>query len=445
MQNRFNRIWAVPVSLLLIIGLYYIPPIHSRLAWRLESLRTQIKYLLNPPDEAVFQPSQQTQIDLAVTKMIQTLQATLTPQAGTSASATLTPQPGPTLQPTVTTTPLPATVMLSGVKYETQHGRLNYCGPTNFSMALTYWGWGGNRDVIGKAVMPVNEKDKNVMPYELQDYIADNVPGMTSVVRYGGDIDLLKRMVAAGFPVVAEKGIYEVDINGKYSWMGHYAFVTGYDETQQEIIYQDSYETDPTNPGPNRHIKYSTFIEGWRAFDYVFVIVFPVDKESQVMTLLGPYADEQWASQHALSVAQTEAQTLADIDRFFAWFNVGTSNVALLQYTDAAVAYDYAFTVYAGLDVNDSVRPYRMLWYQTGPYKAYFYINRFADVINLANTTLNDTISEPVLEESLYWRGRAYYMAGKTDLAVKDYRAALKVHPKWLPATQALQDLGIQP
>ncbi len=445
MQNRFNRIWAVPVSLLLIVGLYYIPPIHSRLAWRLESLRTQIKYLINPPDEAVFQPSQQTQIDLAVTKMIQTLQATLTPQAGTFASATLTPQPGPTLQPTVTTTPLPATVMLSGVKYETQHGRLNYCGPTNFSMALTYWGWGGNRDVIGKAVMPVNEKDKNVMPYELQDYIADNVPGMTSVVRYGGDIDLLKRMVAAGFPVVAEKGIYEVDINGKYSWMGHYAFVTGYDETQQEIIYQDSYETDPTNPGPNRHIKYSTFIEGWRAFDYVFVIVFPVDKESQVMTLLGPYADEQWASQHALSVAQTEAQTLADIDRFFAWFNVGTSNVALLQYTDAAVAYDYAFTVYAGLDVNDSVRPYRMLWYQTGPYKAYFYINRFADVINLANTTLNDTISEPVLEESLYWRGRAYYMAGKTDLAVKDYRAALKVHPKWLPATQALQDLGIQP
>jgi hypothetical protein len=36
-------------------------------------------------------------------------------------------------------------------------------------------------------------------------------------------------------------------------------------------------------------------------------------------------------------------------------------------------------------------------------------------------------------------------MAGKTDLAVKDYRAALKNHPNWLPATQALQDLGMQP
>jgi tetratricopeptide (TPR) repeat protein len=313
-------------------------------------------------------------------------------------------------------------------------------------MALTYWGWNGNRDVVGKVVMPVSEKDKNVMPYELQDYIIDNVPGMSSVIRYGGDLDTLKRLVAGGFPVVAEKGIYEVDINGKYSWMGHYAFVTGYDEKTQEIIYQDTYQPDPAkNPGPNRHIKYSTFLEDWRAFNYLFMVVYPNEKEGEVRTLLGPLADEQLASQHALSVAQTEAQTLEDIDRFFAWFNVGTSHVALLQYADAAIAYDYAFNIYADLNVNDSVRPYRMMWYQTGPYKAYFYTNRFADVINLADTTLNDTIAQPVLEESLYWRGRAYYMAGKTDLAVKDYRAALGVHPKWVVATQALQDLGMQP
>ena len=442
MQNRFSRAWAIPIALIVLIGLYYLPPIHSRLAWRLDSLRTHIKYMVNPPDEAIFRPTQQAQVNLAVTKMILTLQATLTPEAASVAS---TSQPGPTLQPTIAATPLPATVMLEGVKYEHQHGRLNYCGPANFSMALTYWGWTGNRDVIGKAVKPT-DKDKNVMPYELQDYITDNVPGMTSVIRYGGDIDLLKRMVSGGFPVVVEKGIYETDINGKYSWMGHYAFVTGYDDTTGDIIYQDTYQPDPkTNPGPNRHIKYSTFSEGWRAFDFIFVVVYPVDKESQVMSLLGPYADDQWASQHALTVAQTETQTLSDIDRFFAWFNVGTSQVALLQYADAAISYDYAFNVYAGLDINDSVRPYRMMWYQTGPYKAYYYSNRFADVINLADTTLNDTIAEPVLEESLYWRGRAYYMAGKTDLAVKDYRASLTVHPQWLPATEALQDLGVQP
>ncbi len=440
MQNRFNRIWAIPISIVLLVGLYYVPPIHSRLAWRVDALRTQIKYLVNPPEEAVFRPTQQAQVDVAVTKMIQTLQATMTPQPIGSASGAATA----VLKPTITATPLPATVMLEKIKYEHQHGRLNYCGPANFSMALTYWGWDGNRDVIGKAVKPT-DKDKNVMPYELQDYIIDNVPGMTSAVRYGGDIDMLKRMVSAGFPVVVEKGIYELDVNGKYGWMGHYAFVTGYDETRKEIIYQDTYQPAGAAPGPNRHIKYSTFLEGWRAFNFVFVVVYPVDKEQQVMTLLGPFADDEWSSRHALSVAQSEAQTLTDIDRFFAWFNTGTSHIALFQYADAAIAYDYAFNIYADLDTNDSVRPYRMMWYQTGPYKAYYYTNRFADVINLADTTLNDTIAEPVLEESLYWRGQAYYMAGKTDLAVKDYRAALAVHPKWIPATQALQDLGIQP
>ena len=442
--KRFNRKWAIPAVFIFVISAYYLPPIHSRLAWRLEALRTNIKYLINPPDEAVFQPQQQNQLDIAVTKMMQTLQATLTPQPSAALASTATLPSGPTAKPTIPSTPLPATVMLSGVKYETQHGRLNYCGATNFSMALTYWGWKGNRDVIGKVVMPVNEKDKNVMPYELQDYITDNVPGMASVIRYGGDIDMLKRMVAAGFPVVTEKGIYETDLNGKYSWMGHYAFVTGYDETSQEIIYQDTYG-NPSNPGENRHIKYSTFNEGWRAFDYVFIVVYPMEKQNEVMSLLGPLADETQAARHALSVAQAEAQTLTDIDQYYAWFNVGTSHVVLFEYVDAAAAYDYAFNLYANLNVEDSVRPYRMMWYQTGPYKAYYYTNRFSDVINLAGTTLNETIAEPVLEESLYWRGQAYYMAGKTDLAVKDYRDALKVHPKWIVATQALQDLGMQP
>jgi hypothetical protein len=36
-------------------------------------------------------------------------------------------------------------------------------------------------------------------------------------------------------------------------------------------------------------------------------------------------------------------------------------------------------------------------------------------------------------------------MAGDTQKAINDYRAALKVHPNWLPAVQALQDLGITP
>lgn len=269
---------------------------------------------------------------------------------------------------------------------------------------------------------------------------------MTSIIRNGGDFETLKRLISAGYPVIAEKGIYEVDLNGKFSWMGHYAFITGYDDAAQVIIYQDSYQPDPeTNPGPNRRMGYDAFVEGWRAFNYVFVVVFPAEKQAEVLALLGPLADETQANRRALEIAKAESQTLYGIDQFFAWFNIGTSHVDLLEYADAATAYDYAFSLYAQLNVDDTARPYRMMWYQTGPYKAYYYTNRFTDVINLADTTLNDTIAEPVLEESLYWRGRAYVMAGDTNRAVKDFMAALKIHPKWEPAVQALQELGLQP
>jgi hypothetical protein len=435
MRKYFRYVWVLPLLLILAIGVYYIPPVHDRLAWRIDEARTRMKYFFNPPDQAVFQPGGGT--NLTIETVIATTRAeyqlTLTPQA------TFTPQPGPTVVPTITPTPLPASVMLKGVKYEDQHNRWNYCGPANFSMALTFWGWDGNRDIVGKAVKP-SDKDKNVMPYELQDFVAANVPKMGTVMRYGGDVDMLKRLLSAGFPVMAEKGYYERDYTGKIGWMGHYQFVTGYDDATHEVVVQDTY-----NDGPNFHINYEKFMNGWRSFNYVFVVVYPVERENEVLTLLGDLADQDTASRHALSVAELEGQKLTGIDRFFAWFNMGTSHVALREYVDAAAAYDNAFLIYNGLESNSTTRPYRMLWYQTGPYWAYYYSARYADVINLATTTLEDTVASPDLEESLLWRGRAYYMAGQTNLAVQDYRAALKVHPKWQPAIQALQDLGLQP
>ena len=290
MRKNFRRNWILPFALLLAIGIYYLPPVHSRLSWRLENLRTRIVYFFNPPDEAVFQPDSQVDIESAVATTRAEFELTLTPEA------TLTPKPGPTPMPTITPTLLPATVKLDGVKYEDQHNRWNYCGPANFSMALTYWGWDGNRDVVGKAIKP-SDKDKNVMPYELQDFVADNVPSMHTVMRYGGDIDTLKRLISAGFPVVAEKGYYELDYTGKMGWMGHYQFLTGYDDANDTVIAQDTYLD-----GPNFPISYDDFMEGWRAFNYVFVVVYPAERENEIMTLLGPLANADDAARHALPV-----------------------------------------------------------------------------------------------------------------------------------------------
>lgn len=451
--KKINKLWLIPLGLLLAIGVYFLPPVHDRLSTRVDLLRARIIYFFNPPNEAVFQPSGETA--LTIETVIATTRAeyllTLTPPA------TPTLKAGPTPIPTITSAPLPDSVILPGVIYVDQHNRWNYCGPANLTMALNFWGWDGDRDDVARVVKPGSGDpsknfieqglpDKNVMPYELVDFVNENTE-YRALSRYGGDVELVKKLLAAGFPVIVEKGYYERDYNGKIDWLGHYLFTTGYDDARGGFIVQDANLRDEKlNPiGKDLLSKYKEYEDNWRSFNYLFLVIYPSDREAEVLDLLGPWEDERWASQHALELAQKDIQSLKGNDLFFAWFNKGTSHVALQQYVDASTAYDQAFTVYASWKIDVGNRPFRMMWYQTGPYFAYYYAARYQDVISLANTTLNDTISTPTLEESLLWRGRAYYMAGDTQSAVEDYRAALRVHVNWPPAVQALQELGLQP
>jgi Peptidase_C39 like family len=451
--TKLNKLWLIPIALVLGIAVYYIPPVHDRLATRVDLLRTRIIYFFKPPSEAVFQPVEQNPLSIqtALVTARTEIAMTVTPQVDTTAVTTSTPNQGPTPTATITSAPIPASVILPGVIYVDQHGRWNYCGPANLTMALNFWGWKGNRDDVAKVVKPGSGDktksfidqglpDKNVMPYELVDFVNEHTE-YRALLRNGGDENLIKRLIAAGFPVIVEKGYYEADYTGKIDWLGHYLFTTGYDDARGGFTVQDAY----IKPGKNMFSDYPTYQDGWRSFNYLFMVVYPADRETDVMNVLGPWSDETWASKHALELADKETQTLKGNSLFFAWFNKGSSHVALQEYVDAASAYDQAFISYAAWDVKKANRPFRMMWYQTGPYFAYFYSQRYQDVINLANTTLNDTISTPSLEESLLWRGRAYYQIGNTQAAVDDFRATLKIHTRWQPAIEALQDLGLQP
>jgi len=436
---------AIPALIVLALILYQIPPIHRRLAWRVEDLQAKIKYALNPPDEAVFVPGEGA--DSTTVAPLYT--PTLTVQLPTPEGPTATLEP--TLLPTISPTPLPNFVSLDGVVYVDQHGRWNYCGPANLTMALNYLGWPGDRDDVARVVKPgiqdpsidfiqQGRLDKNVMPYEMANFVIDETD-FNIVVRYGGDIVLLQRLIANGFPVLIEKGYYEADYTGKVAWLGHYLFVTGYDQASGEFIVQDAY----LEPGENVRSSTADFLDGWRSFNYLFMLIYPPDREAELFDLLGPWLDPAWSSLHALEIAEEEIGTFEGINDFFAWFNKGTSHVKLQQYVDAAAAYDNAFTLYARLGNDDTERPYRIMWYQTGPYWAYFYAGRYQDVINLANTTLYETISQPTLEESLYWRGQAYLAAGEIDKAIVDFREAVYLNYKFSAGLAALEQLGVSP
>ena len=445
-----TAILAIIIILFLCLGgilIYNLPPVHTRLGTRIDELEAKVKYALNPPDEAVFIPQQQ----VALTPTLPTQTATALPPTPTATLPGPTETPVPSATPTITATPVPEAVSLNGVVYVDQHGRWNYCGPANLTMALKFWGWPGTRDDVAAVVKPGiidldldfiqrGKFDKNVMPYEMADFVANNTD-FNVVVRSGGDIELIKRLIAGGFPVLVEKGYFEADYTGKVAWMGHYLFVTGYDENKGEFTVQDAY----LKPGKDMKSDYQTFIDGWRSFNYLFMVVYPPDREPEVFNLLGDWADPTWANQHALETAEAEIQTQTGINEFFAWFNKGSSLVNLIDYNGAATAYDQAFTLYSQLENDDTQRPYRIMWYQTGPYWAYFYTGRYQDTINLANTTLYDTIAEPTLEESLYWRGQAYLALGQTNEAVVDFREAVRLNPNFSPGINMLVQLGVSP
>jgi tetratricopeptide (TPR) repeat protein len=448
-RNTWKIILLIAALLVLAPVIYRLPPVYSRLSWRVNEFRTRLIYSLNPPDEAVFIPKDQ-QIAEVVEATLQALglEGVSTP----TPTATIEPiNPGPTATPTITPTPLPGFVDLrEQVTYVDQHGRWNYCGPANLTMALKFWGWTGNRDQVAEVVKPGPDDpdmdyidrtlvDKNVMPYEMVDFVNEETE-LSALSRYGGDMALVKNFLANGFPVLIEKGYYEYSsISRNVAWMGHYLFITGYDEAQQSFIVQDAYLT----PGENLYVPYDQFETQWRFFNYIFILVYPQSQEGEIMELLGPWADKQWADRHALDVANQEISELSGTDLYFAWYNKGTSHVQLYEYVDAAFAYDYSFLLYA--DLPEEERPYRILWYETGPYFAYFYSGRYQDVIDLANNTLYETIVDPTLEESFYWRGMARLEIGEIDNAIADFRESVRLNPNFDPGWSMLEQLGVSP
>jgi tetratricopeptide (TPR) repeat protein len=131
---------------------------------------------------------------------------------------------------------------------------------------------------------------------------------------------------------------------------------------------------------------------------------------------------------NALAVAH--AEIAANPEDPYAWFNAGTNYVGLGQFEQAAAAYDQARLLKL---------PWRMLWYQFGPFEAYLHVGRYQDVVNLADANLKTT---PNLEESYYYRALARQALGDQAGWREDLRKALHYNPHFDVAARLLGDLG---
>lgn len=347
-------------------------------------------------------------------------------------SPTITPSltPIPTIQPSPTATdvPLPRQVVIDGIGIIPQ--KFNNCGPANLTMVMSFYGHNRDQLDVGGAVKP-NYDDRNVSPEELIRYVNEETP-LLAAWYSGGDAMILKRLLAEGYPVMVEKGLF---LNEQQGWMGHYLTLYGYDDAERVFLSHDTYLGPWDSSG--RPIDFEQLEEQWAQFNYTFVLVYPPDREDDLAELLGKDMMEPELMWQKAALKGKEV-TEADPQNAFAWFNLGSSLTYLAEqtgdddlYHSAAAAFDEAFTI--GL-------PWRMLWYQFKPYVAYLAAGRIDDVLSLTEVTLTNHGGKEV-EETYLYRGHALLVSGEQKRARDAYNRALSLNPIFVQAQRALDEL----
>jgi tetratricopeptide (TPR) repeat protein len=267
-----------------------------------------------------------------------------------------------------------------------------------------------------------HKDDKNVMPEELAAYARGQ--GYMAEVRINGNVDLLRLLLSNGIPILIESWAVPEPDNG----MGHYRLLTGYNDEGQYWIAYDSYIAfgliNPDGDYRGIRIPYNDMDHLWSAFNRLYVLVYPTAQAPLIQSVLGATFDQNAMWQQALTQAQTTVQQQPD--DAFGWFNLGSDQVAFKNYASAVDAYDHARQL--GL-------PWRMMWYQYGPFQAYYQVGRYADIMALTDEVLAKTES---IEEIHLWRGWALKAQGQIDAARQSWQKALDLNPNFAPARDAL-------
>lgn len=353
-----------------------------------------------------------------------------------SAFPTLTPTPfvGNAVLPTATNTPRPtATNAPLPIRYYLPNPIVrepqgwNNCGPANLVQGLRVLGYETKQRDVAAWLKP-NSDDANVSPWQMEAYVNRFTP-LRALVRVNGTLDLMKRLIYNDFGVIIETGLYDE----RNQWLGHYVTLVGWDDVGDPnrggFLY--GLDTLENNGADGKGVReyYANLDTRWKHFNRIYLVIYRPEQEGRLRELLGEAFDERMNAEQALVRALQE--TKLNPNDQFAWFNVGSSYVLLGEYRYAAQAYDLARARGGGW-------PWRMLWYQFGPFKAYYMIGDHQTVIDLANSVIQRSQH---IEETFYYRSLAYAALGKMNLAIVDMQRAVRDNGNLQAAVDALSRL----
>ena len=342
------------------------------------------------------------------------------PTAAPSPEPTVTPpillSPTPTITPTPIYTPAAQFVNLTGYTHNWQEW--NNCGPATLATYLSYLGKGVTQFDTAEILKP-NESDKNVRVDEIVAYVESRFPDLVVTPILNGSSETMRILLSNGYPVMLQTWLEEDPDDG----MGHFRFLVGYDEKTNEWIVSDSYVSENvSSPYEGIRISDEEFINHWSVFGHIYILIHRPEDSLMIESIIGGDLDPEF--NRATAFADYSARLQTEPENPFVWLTMGDLLLAEGRSAEAVQAYDQARTI--GL-------PWRMFWYSFGIFEAYMAVERYEDVVSLADATIK---SGGAGEELYYWKGIGHRALGEEAEAKAAFRQALW----WNPSHQASRD-----
>jgi hypothetical protein len=325
------------------------------------------------------------------------------------------PNPSPTPSPQLVTPPVQKILPTTYHIFQT----FNNCGPASLSMALAIYGINVTQQELGQELRPYqntggDNDDKSVTLEELGEKGRDF--GFIPYHRPNGNIDLIQMFIGYDMPVITRTTTTITED------IGHYRVVKGYDDTTGEIIQDDSLQNK------NLRYKINDFNLLWQKFNYEYLVLVPPDKVEIADAILGKEVNEKVAWENAVNNARLQLQQ--NPNDIYAQFNL---SVALYNIGD----YHGSVTEFEKVEHQ---LPFRTLWYQIEPIKAYFELGNYGRVFQITDKILNN--HNRAFSELYLIRGEIYRLQGNLEAARSEFEKAVFYNQNLEVAQQALDSLN---
>ena len=295
----------------------------------------------------------------------------------------------------------------------------NNCGPAALSMALRFYGVNVSQAQLGNDLRPYqvaggDNDDKSVTLDELGEKAKEY--GFIPYHRPMGNPEIVKRFIANDMPVIART------LTKPTEDIGHYRIIKGYDETAGTFLQDDSLQNK------NLTYIYEDFNEIWKKFNYEYLVLVPKDKQQIAEQILGENADEKIAWQNAVENSLRELQT--NPNDIYARLNLSVAYFNTLKYQSAVEEFEKV----------ENQLPFRTLWYQIEPVRAYYELGDYERVFQITDRVLNNY--NRAFSELYILRGKIYQSREETELARQEFQKAVFYNINLREAQEALEGLA---